>query len=626
MKTEKELEQFDKRMKQYTSSFPRPVKSTSSAEKGKLDPVTFAVIKARMDGIIMEMTETVIRTARNPVLYAAKDLTCSVLTYDGFLLTMAKSLPMHICCMDSSLWAVIKAFGDDIHPGDVFINNDPYSGASHAADVTLHGPIFNEGEIVAWASCMCHLIDIGAHVPSSSDGMAKDVYEEGLHFPPLRICRNYQEIPELIRFIKANFRYPEQWHGDFRAQVGSIWTADRRVKELCKKYGNRVIKRFQDEYLDYGDRRMVEEINKLPKGEWSIEGSYEKIEPLCPDGLPLKITMWIEPEEAMIYFDLTDMPDALPWGLNSSFAVARAICVFGSLPSLDPSLPRNDGVYKHFKVYMREGALIGMPKWPASTSAATGTSADQPTNMVFNLWEKVKEGIGHSGGGELSATNCSLSGFEFRQNNEPWGHMNFLGICGGPASKGYDGWPNWTSGGAMGGVTVEYVELLELKSPEIVWELGAETDSGGAGKWRGGVGYFDRIQPRHTRIVGVPKGLGFTVPPPGVADGKPGCLAKHWTEKHVNRQKVKEFAGIGLFEMEPDEDKISWTNGGGGYGDPLERDPEAVKDDTRDGFVSIKAAREQYGVVLDTEPELYEVDYAATGKLRAQMNQEKRGG
>ena len=178
----------------------------------------------------------------------------------------------------------------------------------------------------------------------------------------------------------------------------------------------------------------------------------------------------------------------------------------------------------------------------------------------------------------------------------------------------------------MGGVTVEYVELLELKSPEIVWELGAETDSGGAGKWRGGVGYFDRIQPRHTRIVGVPKGLGFTVPPPGVSGAKPGCLARHWIEKHVNRQFVKELPGIGLFEMEPDEDKISYTNGGGGYGDPLERDPEAVKDDVRDGFVSIKAAGEQYGVVLNTEPELYEVDDDATGKLRAQMKQEKKGG
>ena len=513
MKTEKELVSLGNRMEQYTSRFPRPVKSTSSAAKGKLDPVIFAVIKARMDGIIIEMTETIIRTARNPILYAAKDFTCSILTYDGFLLTMANSIPVHIGCLDNSLWAVIKAFGNDIHPGDVFVNNDPYYGNNHVGDFTMHGPIFNEGELVAWASSLCHLIDVGAHVPSSSDGMAKDVYEEGMHFPPLRLCRNYQEIPEMIRFIKANFRYPEQWHGDFLAQIGSIWTADRRVKELCKKYGDRVIKQFQDEYLDYGDRRMLEEISKLPKGKWSIEASSEKIEPLCPDGVPLKLSMGIEPAEGLIYFDLTDMPDALPWGLNTSYATARAACMQGSLPSLDHSLPRNDGVSKHFKVYMREGALVGMPKWPASTSAATIAIADEVTNMVFNLWEQVKDGVGHSGGGEIGPMNCSLAGYEFRQNNEPWGHMNFLGVSGGPATKGYDGWPNWASSSVMGNLSVEQVELLELKSPEIVWELGAEADSGGAGKWRGGVGFFDRIQPRHTRMSGVPKGLGFTTAP-----------------------------------------------------------------------------------------------------------------
>lgn len=624
MKTKEELEVFEAQREKYMVNFPRPAKQASAPGRKKLDPITLAVIKARVDGIINEMVQTIIRTARNPILSGVKDITCSILTYDGFLLTMANSLPVLLGCLDSTLWAVMKAYKDDIHPGDVFAINDPYYGGNHVGDFVMHAPIFYDGELVAWASSLCHLIDIGAHVPATGEALAKDVYEEGIHFPPLRICKNHQEITEMVRFIKANFRYPEQWHGDFLAQAGSLWIAERRILELCKKYGGAVIKQFQDEYLDYGDRRMVEEIKKLPKGEWHIESLSEKLEPVCPDGVLLKVTMSIDPGEAMIYFDLTDMPDNLAWGWNASYATSRTACMQGSLPSLDPTLPRNEGVFRHFKIYMREGALVGMPKWPVGTSIATTSMADETTSMVFNLWEQVKAGLGHAGGGEVGGTVLFTSGTDFRRGNEPWGHINFVGCCGGPASKGCDGWPNWLTHASMGNTIVESVELIELRVPQIVWEVAIQTDSGGAGKWRGGVGISCKFQPRHTKIRGIARCTGFTRAPLGVAMGKSGALCKHWIEKHGTYEKVRDLTNSSEFDLQEDEDWVCLNNGGGGYGDPLERDPEAVRDDVRNYLVSLKAAHDEYGVVLNTDPELYEVDYDATERLRAQLRKGRR--
>jgi len=440
-------------------------------EKEKLDPVLFAVIKARIDGIIGQMAETILRTSRNPILNICKDFTCSILTYDAKLLTMVNSLPPHILILGSSLRYVVECYKDDIHPGDCFVNNDPYSGNSHVGDFTMFAPVFYKGELVCWAASLCHLIDIGAYIPSSLNALAKDVYEEGMHFPPMRIAKDYKETPEIVRLIKANFRYSEQWHGDFLAQVGSLWKGEQEAIKLCERYGGDVIKQFQDEYLDYGDRRVAEEIRKLPKGTWFIEALSEKIEPVAPEGILLKMKMSIDPDEAVITFDLTEMPDQLPWGLNLSEACSRGACICGALPSLDPTLPRNDGVFRHFKFFLREGAVAGIPKWPASTSIATAEIADEVTHMAVLLWEQVESGRGHAGSGFEGAAIASTSGIDFRHDNAPYGFMCFLAASGGGASKGCDGWVNNFCINDCGNLAVSSVELTELAVPQIIWEV-----------------------------------------------------------------------------------------------------------------------------------------------------------
>lgn len=592
-------------------------------EKKTIDPITFAVIKARIDGGITEMTDVILRTSRNPILYGAKDFSCSILTYNAKLMTLSNSQPIHCLCLGNSLPPVVECYKDDIHPGDAFCNNSPYHGDNHVGDFSMFTPIFWKGQLVAWGGSLCHWIDTGAYIPSNCDPLAKDVYEEAIHFPMIRIVKNYEPILEFVRFCKANIRYPEQWYGDWLAQIGSLWAAERVVHKLCEKYGAKVIKQFQDEFLDYGDHRMTEEISKLPKGTWSIEAQSEKVEPLAPDGLSLKVKMSIDPDEATITFDLSEMPDQLPWGLNLSESCTKGACVEASMPSFDPSLPRNDGVFRHFKFILREGAVAGIPKWPASTSSATVGTADEVANMVLNLWEQVEPGRGHAGTGILNAAQSSSGGTDFRRNNAPYGHMYFLTEPAGGASKGCDGWPAFEGGGTAGNIILESTELHELKVPNLIWEVGILTDSCGAGKWRGAPVTYQKIQPRHHTMTIVPFGVGHTRAPQGIDRGKPGATAKHWIEKHATREKTHELKGQGIAQIKEDEVWVALNAGGAGYGDPLERDPELVRDDARNYIISVKAARDEYGVILNIEPETYAVDYDATEKFRAKLRKER---
>ena len=231
----------------------------------EVDPILFSVVYARLEGILSEMTETILTTARNPILYGAKDFTCTIMSPRAEVLSMRDCLPVHVGTMDPALRFLIRVFGEDIHEGDVFVNNAPYAGNAHVGDWTMFAPIFHDGLIIAWAANKCHLIDIGAHIPGSTDAGAKDIYEEAMHFPGMRVCQNHEPIKDIMRFLGYNIRYPEHWYGDFLAQLGSLWTAEKRVKGLCERFGANLVKGCFSEALGYGERKMRKLLKSFPR-------------------------------------------------------------------------------------------------------------------------------------------------------------------------------------------------------------------------------------------------------------------------------------------------------------------------------------------------------------------------
>lgn len=591
--------------------------------KEQIDPVTFSVISARVRGIIKEMTATVLATARNPILYAVKDFSCILMTPKAELLDYYDNLPEHSATTHPPLRWIIRVFKGDIHEGDVFVNNSPYCGNAHVGEWSMYAPIFYEGKLVGWSANKCHLIDTGAHVPTNIDPFAKDVYEEAMHFPGVRLCRDHKMIPDIIRFIGYNFRYSRQWYGDFLAQLGSLWVGESRVIELCDRFGYDVVKGAFKEILRYGDRLMTEEIRKLPKITVEEEMLSEKFEGYCPDGLKLKMKLSVDPDKALLTFDYRDMPDQLPWGYNLTFATSYVTAIISTFLALSPRIPKNEGAFKHIKVLMREGAICGIPRWPVGTSNATLGFGEQVDNLCMRAWAKIiPEAEALAGTGEYPAANYWVAGVD-RSTNEPYSHAYYVAMSGAGASGGNDGLAQNCGYAVSGNMALEFIETVELAIPHIVWDVFAVTDSGGAGKWRGGIGGGQIIQPREHDMTMIYGGTGHTSAPFGLFGGLPGSLADHWIIDQDTGEVVKHLKNAGHEICKASECWKAITSGGGGYGDPLERDPEAVRDDVRDGFVSLKAARDIYKVIINTEPELYEVDYPATEKLRAEAKKER---
>jgi N-methylhydantoinase B len=362
---------------------------------------------------------------------------------------------------------------------------------------------------------------------------------------------------------------------------------------------------------------MTNEIRKLPKVTVEEEMLGEKIEGYCPEGIKLKMKLSIDPDKALITFDYRDMPDQLPWGYNLTYATTYVTAITATLATLGPVIPRNDGAVGHIKVLMKEGSMVGMTRWPASNSVATTSLNDEVTNLACKAWAKVLPERGLAGTGEYGAANFWCSGFD-KRTNEPYSHAYYIAAGGAGATEGYDGLSHMFAHCAGGNMGYEFIETTELATPQIIWEAWAVMDSGGPGKWRGGIAGGHRVQPVDHDMRLITGGTGHTCAPFGLFGGLPGAVADHWIIDHATGKVVKHLKNASDTICKSNQRWDAVTGGGGGFGDPIERDPEAVRDDARDGFVSLEAARDIYKVVLNTEPELYEVDYPATGKLRAE--------
>ena len=242
-----------------------------------LDPVVMTVIANRLDGIVREMTNTLLRAARSAVISSARDFSCCILTGDNQLLASAEGLPVHIFGAHLQGENMCKYHEDDIREGDAYLDNDPYGGNTHPADHTFLVPVFIDGEHLFTTVAKCHMADIGNSIPSSYFAKALDVYEEGaLVFPGVRIQRNYKNESDVIRMCRARIRVPDQWYGDALAALGSARIAERRLRELCRKYGRKTIKTFITDWFDYSERRAVEFDPQAAEGE---DHQYRPIRP-----------------------------------------------------------------------------------------------------------------------------------------------------------------------------------------------------------------------------------------------------------------------------------------------------------------------------------------------------------
>jgi N-methylhydantoinase B len=580
------------------------------------DPITLAVIANRLDSIVREMENTLLRSGRSAILNVARDFSCALITGDNRLLASAEGLPVHVIGMEYLAEAVTQ-----LHPhlteGDAFLHNDPYLGNTHPADHVILVPVFWEGRHLFTTAAKAHQADCGNAQPTTYMPYARDVYEEGsLIFPAVQVQRDFRDIDDVIRMCRSRIRVADQWYGDYLAMVGAARIGEARLKELCARYGADTLTEFVEEWFDYSERRVAHVISKMPAGTIVGEGMHDPFGP-APDGIPIRVSITIDPEAGMIEADLTDNIDCLPAGVNESRTCSLNNCMTGIFISIDPDIPHNAGTFRRLKVKLRENCVVGIPRFPHSCSVATTNVGERlvvtTQRTIADAWDGYGLAEGACGIGPAFAV---VSGTDWRKDDGAYVNQKFLGSQGGPGGPEHDGWITYGNSVTNGLMFRDSVEIDEQKYPIRVREIRVRADSEGAGRRRGAPGTRVTFGPKHDRMTAAYVTDGYHHPPRGTQGG--GTAAASVAFKVSASGEEAQLEPIAQVVLEPGELLGHLLSGGGGYGDPRRREPERVREDVLARFVSRERARDVYRVVFtgDALDDSLAVDEAETARLR----------
>jgi len=582
--------------------------TNSIPNSSKFDPITLEILWRRLVSIVDEADASVARTAFSSLLRDAHDYTCMFTDSRGQELVQGTfCTPGQAGAMALGVKTLINSMALDAYqPGDVFIVNDPWLLAGHLNDVCVMTPIFYRQRPVAFTACVFHHSDIGGRVASDN----RQVYEEGLFIPPLKLYEAGVLDESVLELIRWNVRTPEEVTGDIRSQVAANHVCARKVIEMLEDEGLDTLDDLADEIIDRTEKSMRAAISKIPNGIYPYEGIIEG----AGKREDITIKVAVEVKDSDIHIDFGGTSSQVDWGGNVVYNFTYAYVFMAVKSAFDPDIPINEGAIRPVKMTAPEGSVVNC-KFPAAVAARMQIGHFM-TEMVFKaLAAATPHNIIAESGGTPAQTNIF---YGKRHNAAPWLTMIIRGGGLGAGSR-MDG-HHCAIFPANGANTP--VEIFESDTPLIVEERSLVCDSGGPGKMRGGLGRKmtirvpdDDYAPQGQTSIAVQAGR-YKYPPRGLFGAGPGSGA---------RFLINEQAGdpSGLTLCLPGDVIQFDSAGGGGYGDPLQRDPQAVAADVVNGYVSIEKAREDYGVVMD--PATLKVDVAETDKVRGSRKKKQVG-
>ncbi|MBW2518378.1 MAG: hydantoinase B/oxoprolinase family protein [Deltaproteobacteria bacterium] len=572
----------------------------------QFDPITLEILWRRLISIVDEADASVARTAFSSLLRDAHDYTCMFTDSRGQELVQGTfCTPGQAGAMALGVKKIINSMPlDQYHLGDVFIINDPWLLAGHLNDVCVMSPIFYKDRPVAFTACVFHHSDIGGRVASDN----RQVFEEGLFIPPIKLYDAGVLNKPVLDMIRWNVRTPEEVNGDIRSQVAANHVCAQKIIEMLEDEGLDTLDDLADEIIDRTETSMREAIRKIPDGVYPYEGVIEGAGRRKDIDIKLNVTV----KDSDIHIDFTGTSPQVDWGGNVVYNFTFAYVFMAVKSAFDPDIPINEGAIRPVKMTAPQGCVVNC-SFPAAVAARMQIGHFM-TEMVFKaLARATPDNIIAESGGTPAQTNIF---YGKRYNGKPWLTMIIRGGGMGASSK-MDG-HHCAIFPANGANTP--VEIFESDTPLIVEERSLLCDSGGPGRMRGGLGRKfviripdDEFAPQPPTSIAIQAGR-YRYPPAGLFKGAAANKAQF-----IVNGKAGDSSGLTLCES---GDVIQFISaGGGGYGDPLERDPAAVERDMRNEYVSIERAREEYGVVID--PKSLGVDVEKTRKLREQR---KRGG
>lgn len=593
----------------------------SKVFESQLDPVTFEVLKNGFVNLVDQMSEQVLRTCYSFVIYN-RDFSSALCDANGnTVMQGTQDISVHVGTLHLTAKAVIEDFGDDIHPGDVFIINDPYRGGTHFNDTRIIRPVFYDGQLIAFMQVNGHWADMGGSVPGSFDVNSKDHYGEGMRIPPVRIWSKGEYLKDVANVLVANMRVPEERLGDLRSQAEATKTGETQLIALIEKYGLDTILTAFAEVQDYVERLTKAKVAALPDGEWETT-DYIDMDPEEGDGLiPIKVKMTIKGEE--IFYDLSGSHKYIGCFLNSAFGSSMSAAYAGT-KTFFPDIPLNSGFYRAVHVELPEDSVVNAP-WPVAVTGFCSGAYEKIMNACFELWSHIMP---------ERALACSFN-------------LEYLLIGGWDQRSGYNNyfmWYDWMAGGHGGrherdganalspvfgvGLSIQPCEGQERLSPVITTKHEIVTDSAGPGQFRGGCGVEKGgiLTDSNDTVMSYCCDRSRSVTW-GIFGGLPSTPHGAWLNKD---KEDGQFLGT-IFSNVKVKKGDTFTRpsaGGGGLGDPLDRDPQAVLEDVIDEYVSIERAKKDYGVVIreiDREIDLFEIDEEATKAERQFIRQARIG-
>ncbi len=559
----------------------------------KIDKVLVSILKRRLKAITDEMSIALEKTTRSPILCEAKDFVTGLYDKYGNMLEQTENLPILAFSLAPVCKYIIEYFGDEIYPGDVIFHNDVFSFGNQNNDVAVYKPIFYKDELVAWAACKGHQADIGGCVQGGYNPNATEVWQEALRIPPVKVYEKGKLRKDVWDLIFANIRLPIVAE-DMKAEIGSCVVGERRFLEIIERYGVDVFEAHKEYLFDSTEKMMKSEIKAIPNGVYFGESTvfYDGKIP----GSKYKIRVKITVEDENITFDYTGTDPQTTGFVNGTYTSSASATILTFLQMVNPDIPHNQGMIRPIKINIPEGTILNA-KYPAATTYGNHLCPNNADAIMRALSPVIPDRVT----AEWNELLCSLTTGIDPRKNEPYVDICFMGLKGGSgAIEGCDGYDHIGMIDASGGVLDQDYEMFEQQTPHLLLLHEYWTDSAGAGKWRGGLGVETKfiIGSDNTKLVTF--GDGDVEPAFGAHGGKEGTLNKielTYPDGTVYKTTTKDL----LENVPKGTIYFQQAGGGGGYGNPLERPVEKVIKDVRNGVVSIKKAKEDYGVIVNPE-------------------------
>ncbi len=574
----------------------------------KLDPVTLALVQNRLDHICQQMGWVMTRTARSPIFSHAHDFSCFITDAEGTIIAQADGIPIHTGGGGFAVRALLDAFSkDDIADGDVFVLSDPYvAGGNHLPDWVIARPVFFEDRIVAFTCNRAHQSDIGGGAAGTYNPEATEIFHEGIRLPVLRLVRQGEILDDLWQLLMINTRTPHYLDGDLRAMLGSTRIGADHMIELFVKLGVEEGLTYFEGILTHADNRLRAAIGGLPDGvyqgaDWFDNDCFETVD------IPICVTITVSGEEVTV--DFTGTSPQIKGFKNSSIANTYSAVYVALSSFFDPTIPRNEGTYRGVTIIAPEGSLVN-PRPPAPMTMNTVFPGCQ---IIHACWQALGQADPEQSCAGWGHNSFPISS-GFQSNGDRFVMYHWAGASGGGAVDGRDGFPQQGGLNSLCGLVVPNVETFEQLFPVDIIRHEIRCDSGGAGEFRGGPGVHYEVD-LQTPVQMAFRGEGSSkFPAYGAGGGQPGGVG----EMTVHTEDGETFTppAYGIRHIGPSRFAMA-SPGGGGWGDPLRRDVNAVLRDVHDGVVDRATASDIYGVQLTEDGK--GVDLEATDRRRVEL-------